>query len=176
DALVVVKVRMEAPFPKNFKSLSIDGLQRENQVIRVAFYESHGRIHGDDLPLGNNCDGVCKKLSFLYVVRGEKYRLSLLLKAQHDFPYLAPGARVETCRRLVEEHDLGVVHERNCDSETLLQAPGEFHVLHFGLVIEVNELYQPVDIGVPATEKPRVVLHGLPDRYPVERAEPLRED
>src|SRR5208283_234589 len=25
-------------------------------------------------------------------------------------------------------------------------------------------------------EKPRIVLHGFPDRYPVERAEPLRED
>ena len=31
-------------------------------------------------------------------------------------------------------------------------------------------------ISAPATEKPRVVLHGLPDRYPVKRAEPLRED
>ena len=44
------------------------------------------------------------------------------------------------------------------------------------LVLEVHELYQAVDVGLPAAEKSRVVLDGLPDRYPVERAEPLREN
>ena len=119
---------------------------------------------------------VCKKFRLLHVVRGKKHRLPFLLQALQNFPHLVPCARVEPCRRLVEEHDLGVVHERNRDSKTLPQPPGEVLVLLFGLVCEVHKLYQAVDIGVPARVKPRVVLQGLSDRYPVKRAEPLRED
>ena len=80
-------------------------------------------------------------------MRGEKHRRPLLFQAQQDFPHLAPCAGVEPCRRLIEEHDLGVVHERNRDPEALLQAPREVLVLLFGFVLEVDELYQPVDIG-----------------------------
>ena len=109
-------------------------------------------------------------------MRGEKYRLPLFLQALQDIPHLAPGAGVEPGRRFVEEHDLGVVHQRNRDSEALLQAPGEVLVLLPGLVLEVHEADQPVNIGFPAAKEPRVVLEGLPDRYPVERAEPLRKD
>jgi hypothetical protein len=96
--------------------------------------------------------------------------LALLLQAQQDFPHPAPCAGVESCRWLVEEHDLGVVHKRDRDSETLLQAPGEVLVLLFGLFLEVDELYQRVDISVHAAEKPRVVLQGLSDGYPLQTA------
>jgi len=34
----------------------------------------------------------------------------------------------------------------------------------FGFVLEIHELDQSVDIGVPATEKPRIELQCLPDR------------
>ena len=149
DVLVVVMDRLEAHLPDDLNRVGIDGLQREDQVIRVAFYELRGRAHGDDLPLRDDGDRVGKKLRFLHVVRGEKDRLPLLLQAQQDVPHLAPWPGVEPGRRLVEEHDLGVVHERNGDAEALLQAPGEVLVLLFGLVLEVHELYQPVDIGVP---------------------------
>ena len=138
DVFVVVMDRLEAHLPDDFKDFFIDGLQREDQVIRVAFDELPGRAHRDDLPLRDDGDRVGKKLRFLHVVRGEKHRRPLLLQAQQDVPHLAPRAGVEPRRRLVEEHDLGIVHERNRDSEALLQAPGEVLVLLFGLVLEVR--------------------------------------
>ena len=176
DVPVVVLDRLEAHRADDLEGSFVGGLQREDQVIRVAFDELLGRAHRDDLSLGDYCDRVGKELRFLHVVRGEKYRLPLLLQAQQDLPHLTPCAGVEPGRRLVEEHDLGVVHERNRDSEALLQASGEVLELFLALSCEVHELYQPLDIGVPAGEQPRVVLDGLPDRYPVERAEPLRKD
>jgi len=107
--------------------------------------------------------------------------------AQHNGPHTATKCfylhdRLGSVRQiintsgLVQKHDLGIVHERNCNSEALLQSAGEVLELFFAFILEVREFYQPVDIGVPAIEKPRVVLDGLPDRYPVERAEPLWEN
>ena len=109
-------------------------------------------------------------------MRGQNHRLALLLQALQNFPNLAPCPGVETCCRLVEEHDLGVVHECNRNSKSLPQAPGEVLVLLFCLVLEVHEFDQPVDIGFHTAEKPRVILQGLSDSYPVERTEPLREN
>jgi len=40
----------------------------------------------------------------------------------------------------------------NRDSEALLQAPGKVLVLLPGLVLEVHEVNQPVDIGFPAAK------------------------
>ena len=154
----------------------MDGLQREEQVFRVAFDELPGGAHRNDLPLGDDGDSICEKLRFLHVVCGQKYRLPLFLQAEQDIPHLAPGAGVESGRRLVEEHDLGVVHQRDRDSESLLQAPREVLVLLAGLVFEVHEVNEPIDVGSAAAIEPRVVLEGLPDRYPVERAEALRKD
>jgi hypothetical protein len=42
-----------------------------------------------------------------------------------EIPELAPGNRIDTARRLVEEDDLRFVDQRAAESETLLESDGE---------------------------------------------------
>ena len=122
DVPLVVMDRLEADLPDDFGGPFIHGLQREDHVTCVALDESGGRVHCDDPAPRDYRDPVGKKLRFLHVVRGEKYWSSPCSSgpAGPSTPRALRGGRAR--RRLVEEHDLRVIHERHGDSKALFQA------------------------------------------------------
>ena len=87
---------------------------------------------------------------------------------------MASGVRVEPGRGFVEKDDLGIIDQRGGDPEPLLEAAGERVELGVGLVAQIGEVHQGVDVGL-APEYPRVVPQAFANGDSVERAEVLRK-
>ncbi len=101
-------------------------------------------------------------------------RPSLFILPDH-VPQRAPRLRVEARRRLVEEDELGIVHEGQGHRQALLLSARERHVVGVGLVDELHEVEQ-----LPRVPAPRVVaaveVQRLTGRDLVEQARALELD
>ena len=64
-------------------------------------------------------------LRFIHVMRRHKQRHPLAGKFEEQIPQLAPGHRIDTRRRLVEEKNARLVHERASHGQPLPPATGE---------------------------------------------------
>ena len=66
---------------------------------------------------------VAERLGLFHVVRREDHGAPLALHPADHLPEGAPGLRVEARRGLVEEDELGIVHERQRHGQALLLTP-----------------------------------------------------
>src|SRR3954449_13615698 len=82
--------------------------------------EFAGRPYGEDRATLDDRHAVGERLRLVEVVRGQQDRLAQLGELADDLPRRAPRGGVEARGRLVEEHKLGVAHQRQPE----VQAPG----------------------------------------------------
>src|SRR5262252_1987966 len=152
--------------------LERDDLAQSNLTLELA-----GRAAREDLPALDEGDLVAELVGLAHVVR-----------RQHDGdPLLAPetgdvGAhprrdvRVEAERGLVEEEELGLVHERLGEGHPLLQAGRKVAVLRATVRSELGELDERVDAGAerPAAQavEPPVERNDLADAQAPEERRP----
>ena len=82
-----------------------------------------GRALGDDAAVVDDADPVRELVGLLEVLRGEEDRhAELVVEPAHLVPHAGPADGIEAGGRLVEEQDLGVVHERGREVEPALHA------------------------------------------------------
>ena len=93
-------------------------------------------------PRVDDRDPVAEQLRFVEMMRGQQDRVAVLLHPQDVVVQLAPGLRIEPGRRLVEQHDLGLVHEREGQREPLTLAAGQRVEWRVRLVGELEALEQ----------------------------------
>jgi hypothetical protein len=98
-----------------------------------------------------------------------------------ESPDRAAGLRIEAGGELVEEHDVGLVDQRERDEEPLLLAAGERHEPGVALAVESESCQERVRVGDAGVERPPEI-HGFPDldallelRLLVLHADPLAE-
>ena len=70
-------------------------------------------------------DAVGQVLDLVQVVRGEQDGLPEVAQAGDHVPCVPPRIRVESCGRLVQEDDLRVTDERQCEVEAAQLAAGQ---------------------------------------------------
>ena len=76
-----------------------------------------------------------------------KHRLAARADAAHELPDRAARLRIEPGRQLVEEHDLGIVDERQRDEQPLLLPARQRHEPGVALFGQTELLEQPVAVG-----------------------------
>src|SRR6267143_4479192 len=97
------------------------------------------RAERDDLAVIHDRDAVAQPLGFLHVVRREQHGAASGAKPADDLPQLPARVRVETRRRLVEEQQLGLAHQRARHRQPLLLSAGERHHARLPLFVELDE-------------------------------------
>ena len=98
------------------------------------------RALGDDLRLVHHDEPVAELLGFVHVVRGEHLRHALLLEPVEAIPEHVARLRVEAGRRLVEQEQLGVVHQRAGDRQPALHAARERLDLRLAPLVQLDEV------------------------------------
>ena len=124
--------------------------------------ELRRRAERDDLPLAHDGDTVGELLSLVEVVRGQENRLPQLAQRADHVPRRPARRRIEPCRRLVEEEDLGVADEPEGEVEPPLLPAGErLHavVALLGEADEVNDIVGVTRRRVVAGEERDVLAH-----------------
>jgi hypothetical protein len=72
-----------------------------------------------DLPSPVDDDDVVRQpIGFLHVLRGKEDGRPASGELRDLVPHLSPASRVQASRRLIEEQDVGVCHERRSEVET----------------------------------------------------------
>jgi len=107
---------------------------------RVPRPEGGGRALGDDQPGGDDRHPVGQELRFLHVVGGEQHRLAERGEVFDHVPGFAPGGRVESGGRLVQEEQFGVADQGDRDIEAPLQAAGELEHPVVAPVVEADQV------------------------------------
>src|SRR5664280_1746835 len=101
----------------------------------------HG-AHLQDVAVVHDRHPVAQLGGLLHVVGGQHHRRAPLLEPLDEVPERAPGLRVQPRRRLVQEDQLGIVDERQCDRQALLLPAGEVHRPCLGAFPEVDRVDQ----------------------------------
>ena len=108
------------PTPRH--RLDVDVGQR---VGVVGGAQAVGGVAGDHAAAADQADVLAQLLGLLEVVRGQQDRRALGVQAADVAPQLEPQLEVDARRRLVEDHELGLVHERAGEQEAAAHAAGE---------------------------------------------------
>ena len=98
-----------------------------------------GFVEGEDLAMVHDPDPLAQAFRLLHVVRRQHDRLARVAQLFYHVPQTPPSLRVETRRRLVEEHNLRVVHERERDREPLLLSSRQLLRPVVRLFLQVDE-------------------------------------
>ena len=102
-------------------------------------------------------------LGLVHVGRGHEHRLALAVQPRDDPPELAAADRVHAGRRLVEQQQVGLVHQRGREHELLLHASREVLRLAVGELGEAHALEQRLRALAP-----HVGGHGADGREELE--------
>ncbi len=149
------------------------GERAEGVVVQIVAVEEHARavcergdqplrrVEGDDRAAVHDRDAIAQRLGLVEVVRGQDHGPAGGGDAADHVPEVSPRLRVEAGRRLVEEHDLRVVHERERDREPLLLPAREPARRGLPFLGEADQLEQP--------------LGASSGRHAVERREQVEE-
>ena len=101
-----------------------------------------GRALAHDQAVVDDRDAVAELVGLLEVLRREEDRRALAVDPAQLLPDRQPAGRVEAGGRLVEEQDLGLVHERRREVEPALHAAGVALDHAVGGVLELDQLEQ----------------------------------
>ena len=147
--------------------------RRERVLVEPVALEDHARaaaqavdqrlrrVERDDAAAVHDRDAIAQRLGLVEVVRRQHDGAVLGGDRADHVPEVAARLRVEAGRGLVEEHDLGVVHEREGDREALLLAARELPRLRLGLLLEADERQQ--------ARRPAFERHAVEAREEVEQ-------
>ena len=113
------------------------------------------RAHGDHFAVVDDGHAIAEPLGFFDVVRGEQDGFLALLELLDDVVDFAAHLRVEAGGRLVEENDLGIVHQRHGQRQALFLPAGKLAVERVALFFELKALQKLVGVGVVAIEVAR---------------------
>jgi hypothetical protein len=111
---------------------------------------------------------VAEALGLVHEVRREQDRLALAQQHAQLLPHLVARLRVEAGGGLVEEDEVGIVHQRAREHEAALHAAGELLDAARGAPLERGELEEPrqalLDLGLRKPEvapvDEQVLAHG----------------
>ena len=106
---------------------------------------------------------VAQPLGLLHQVRREQHRLAALADAAHHLPDRPPGLRIEAGRQLVEQHDVGIVDERQRDEEPLPLPSRQRHEPGVPLVRQAEPRQQLLAVHRMRVER-GPEIHRLPHR------------
>ena len=85
------------------------------------------RVDVDDAAVLDDRNAIAQPLRLLHQVRGHEHGLAAGTDAAHQLPDGAAGLRIEAGRQLIEEHDFGIVDERQRDEQPLLLSARQRH-------------------------------------------------
>src|SRR5438128_1602516 len=119
----------------------------------IAADELERRALGGDLALVHDDEPVAELLGLVHVVSREDQCDAALLQPEEPIPNGVPCLRVEPGGGLVQQHHLGIVHERARDREPALHAAGKRLDLVVGPFVQLDEVDELV--GAPAHVAPR---------------------
>ena len=105
--------------------VAVGEAQLDHLALDVLLDERTRRALGHDLALIHDHEPVAELLGLVHVVRREHERHALLLQPVEAVPERVACLRVEPRRRLVEQHQVGIVDERPRDRQPALHAAGE---------------------------------------------------
>src|SRR4051794_11386337 len=109
--------------------------------------ERGGGALGDEPPLLDDRHAIAQGLGLVEVVRRQEHRLAELLERAHDVPRRTARCRVEAGRRLVEEDQLRVAHERQGEVEAAQLPAAERPRVRIRLLGEAGELEDLVHVA-----------------------------
>ena len=118
-------------------------------------------------------DPVAQALRLLHEVRREQHRRAAFTNPPHQLPDLAPRLRVEAGRELVEQHDLGLVDERQRDERALLLPARQLPKRYAGALREA-EAREQMRPRAPFRIEGREEIERLPDLQPVRQRRVLQ--
>ena len=98
-------------------SHTVSSPQLANQLIR--------RTHCQDAPLVHDGHSPAESSGLLHVVRRQHDGLAFSLNSPDQVPQVVSGTRVEASCRLIQYHQLRVVHQGSCKGEGLLLTTGQ---------------------------------------------------
>ena len=130
---------------------------------------SRRRVERDDPAAVHDRDALAQGFGLFQVVRGQHDRAALLADRSDHVPEGAPGLWIESGGGLVEEHQLGVVHQRERDREPLLLAARELARLAVALLLEADDREHA--LGAPVGRlpvEPGIQIEQLARRQPLE--------
>src|SRR3954452_6584 len=137
--------------------------------------EFAGRPYGEDRAALDDRHAVGERLRLVEIVRGQEDRLAQVGELADDLPRRAPRGGIEARGRLVEEHELGVAHQRQPE----VQAPGlaarQSADLLVLLAAQAGELEHLVDVARCRIQA-APVLERLADRDVAIHAAALQDD
>ena len=119
------------------------------------------RLRGDDLPAVEHDNVVADPLHVVEDVRGEHHQdAELPVDAADQVEHLLPAERIEPVRRLVEEDQLGIVHDRLGELHPLFHAGRESFDQPVALFVE-TDLVEHVGRSLPrgAPRQPAHLRH-----------------
>src|SRR5439155_17707836 len=102
---------------------------------------------------------VAERLGLLHVLGRQEHRRTAVAELLDEGPERPTGRRIEAGRRLVEEHDLGIVDERERDREALPLTAGELARLRVAPLAKVQERDELLGRQRSAIEAPEEVEH-----------------
>ena len=126
--------------------LRVSGRDDDRALGTVPAHELGGRADVDDTPVIEDRDAVAQPLGLLHEVRRQEDRLAAVPDAAHQIPDRPSRLRVQTRRQLVEEHELGVVDERERDEQPLLLTARQGHEPGVALVTQAQLVQKTIAI------------------------------
>ena len=113
-------------------------LPRDGGLLRAAPAERLGGVDGQQATGGDDTDPVGEVLGLVEVVGGEQDRGALGGERADQAPEVAAGLRVEACRGLVEEEQVGSTDDAERDVEAAPLATAQADDPGVGLVVEAD--------------------------------------
>ncbi len=133
-------------------------------LSRAVLRDYLGRsARGDYLPLVHYGDLVRQLLCLLEIVSRQEDADPLALEVPYHIPHGPPRLRVQTGGRLVQEDEVGLVHEGEGEPHLLLLASRELHEVHRRGVLQDHPPKYLVWVD-GHVEETSVVFHGLSRR------------
>ncbi len=141
--------------------MCLEALERRGIVSRhdhrplraVSAHQLAWRADIDDPAVVDDGDAVAQALRLFHQVCGQEDGLAALADAAHEVPDRASRLRVESGRQLVEEHDLGIVDERERDEQPLLLTARQRHEPGVALIAQAELLEQAITVERRAVER-----------------------
>ena len=124
------------------RAISISG-DDFHHVARQARAQAAGRVEREEPPFVQQRDARAP-LRFVEIRRRHQNRDALREKLGQQLPELAARHRIDAGRRLVEQDDPGLVHERACERQLLFHPAGQLIGQPRAELRELRQLEQPL--------------------------------
>src|SRR5688572_29928440 len=119
-------------------SLHVDVGERVG-AVRLA--QPCRRIPRDHAPVADQADLLAQLVGLLEIVRRQQHRHAAVMQPADVGPQLDAQLEVHARRRLVEDHQARLVHQRACDQQPAAHAAGQLRRAHTGLRAQIEDVH-----------------------------------